>query len=39
VTVRSGTTLQFRYLAEGGVWFDDETLGGAKDGQDVTITV
>jgi 1,4-alpha-glucan branching enzyme len=25
VTVKSGSTLYFRYLAEGGVWFDDET--------------
>ena len=25
VTVRPGATLRFRYLAEGGVWFDDET--------------
>jgi 1,4-alpha-glucan branching enzyme len=24
VTVRSGSTLRFRYLAEGGLWFDDE---------------
>ncbi len=24
VTARPGTTLQFRYLAEGGHWFDDE---------------
>jgi hypothetical protein len=38
VTVQSGTTLHFRYLAEGGVWFDDESLA-AEDGRDVTITV
>ena len=38
VTVRAGTTLQFRYLAEGGVWFDDETIE-AQEGRDVTITV
>jgi 1,4-alpha-glucan branching enzyme len=25
VTVRSGSTLRFRYLAEGGLWFDDAT--------------
>ena len=25
VTVPVGATLRFRYLAEGGVWFDDET--------------
>jgi 1,4-alpha-glucan branching enzyme len=24
VTVKSGSTLRFRYLAEGGLWFDDE---------------
>ena len=38
VTVQSGTTLHFRYLAEGGVWFDDETLS-ARDGQGAAITV
>ena len=26
VTVRAGRTLRFRYLAEGGMWFDDETV-------------
>jgi len=26
VTVPAGTTLHFRYLADGGVWFDDETV-------------
>jgi len=26
VTVRTGSTLRFRYLAEGGIWFDDETV-------------
>jgi 1,4-alpha-glucan branching enzyme len=25
VTVQVGSMLHFRYLAEGGVWFDDET--------------
>lgn len=25
VTVRTGSTLRFRYLAEGGMWFDDES--------------
>lgn len=25
VTVPSGSTLHFRYLAEGGIWFDDDT--------------
>ena len=24
VTVAAGRTLHFRYLAEGGIWFDDE---------------
>jgi 1,4-alpha-glucan branching enzyme len=38
VTVKAGSTLQFRYLAEGGVWFDDESLA-AEDGRGVTITV
>jgi 1,4-alpha-glucan branching enzyme len=26
VTVPAGSTLRFRYLAEGGMWFDDETV-------------
>ena len=38
VTVRAGTTLHFRYLAEGGIWFDDATVP-AQGGQDVAITV
>ena len=38
VTVPAGSTLHFRYLAEGGRWFDDETLPGS-DGRDVAITV
>ncbi len=38
VTVRAGTTLHFRYLAEGGVWFDDESIP-ADNGRGVTITV
>ncbi len=38
VTVQAGSTLRFRYLAEGGVWFDDETAS-AQDGQGVSITV
>ena len=25
VTLPAGTTLRFRYLAQGGVWFDDDT--------------
>ena len=38
VTVQAGSTLRFRYLAEGGVWFDDESLP-AENGHGVTITV
>lgn len=38
VTVKAGSTLRFRYLAESGVWFDDETAR-APDGQGACITV
>jgi len=38
VTVPAGSTLHFRYLAEGGLWFDDDTVA-VPDGQDVAITV
>ena len=38
VTVPAGSTLHFRYLAEGGRWFDDETVS-VPVGQDVAITV
>ena len=38
VTVRAGSTLHFRYLGEGGVWFDDDTIP-TPGGQGVTITV
>lgn len=38
VTVPAGSMLRFRYLAEGGVWFDDETAP-AQDGQDASIAV
>ena len=38
VTVKAGSTLRFRYLAEGGVWFDDETAH-ASDGQGACVTV
>jgi 1,4-alpha-glucan branching enzyme len=38
VTVKAGSTLHFRYLAEGGVWFDDEAAP-ARDGQGACITV
>ena len=38
VTVRAGSTLHFRYLGEGGVWFDDETVP-VQSGRDAIITV
>jgi len=38
VTLPAGSTLRFRYLAEGGVWFDDETAE-VRDGQGATITL
>ena len=38
VTVPAGTTLRFRYLADGGIWFNDETAP-ALDGQDASIAV
>jgi 1,4-alpha-glucan branching enzyme len=38
VIVKAGTTLHFRYLADGGVWFDDESIP-AENGRGVTITV
>jgi hypothetical protein len=38
VTVQAGSTLHFRYLAEGGVWFDDESVP-APDGRGAAITV
>jgi 1,4-alpha-glucan branching enzyme len=38
VTLPAGTTLRFRYLADGGVWFDDDTAE-VRDGQGATITV
>jgi 1,4-alpha-glucan branching enzyme len=38
VTVRTGSTLRFRYLAEGGMWFDDDTVT-APYGHDAVITV
>ena len=38
VTVPTGATLRFRYLAEGGIWFDDETAP-AQDGQGASIEV
>jgi 1,4-alpha-glucan branching enzyme len=38
VSVPARTTLRFRYLAEGGVWFDDETAPG-RDSHGIFITV
>jgi 1,4-alpha-glucan branching enzyme len=38
VKVPAGSTLRFRYLAAGGVWFNDETVE-AGGSQDVTIAV
>ena len=38
VTVQAGTTLHFRYLAEGGFWFDDESVS-VQTGRDAVITV
>jgi hypothetical protein len=38
VTVPVGSTLHFRYLAEGGLWFDDDTVSTA-NGHGAAITV
>jgi hypothetical protein len=38
VTVQAGSTLHFRYLAEGGVWFDDDSVP-AQEGRGAAITV
>jgi 1,4-alpha-glucan branching enzyme len=38
ITVPVGTTLRFRYLAEGGIWFDDDTAA-TRDAEGATITV
>lgn len=38
VTIPAGSTLRFRYLAEGGIWFDDETAT-TRDAQDAVITI
>ena len=38
VTVRAGSTLHFRYLGEGGVWFNDETIS-VQHGRDAMIMV
>jgi 1,4-alpha-glucan branching enzyme len=38
VTIPAGATLHFRYLAEGGIWFDDETAE-TQDAHGATITI
>jgi 1,4-alpha-glucan branching enzyme len=38
VTVPSGSTLRFRYLAEGGRWFNDDSVSPA-EGEDAIIAV
>jgi 1,4-alpha-glucan branching enzyme len=38
VTVAPGSTLRFRYLAEGGVWFDDDSVADRAD-RDALYTV
>jgi 1,4-alpha-glucan branching enzyme len=38
VTVPVGSTFRFRYLADGGRWFDDETITPA-DGRDAIVAV
>jgi 1,4-alpha-glucan branching enzyme len=38
VTIPAGTTLRFRYLGEGGVWFDDETAT-MRDAQDAVVAI
>jgi 1,4-alpha-glucan branching enzyme len=38
VTVSPGSTLRFRYLAEGGMWFDDDSAQAA-DSQGAIISV
>ena len=38
VRAPANSTLRFRYLAEGGVWFDDETVP-ADDARGAAITV
>lgn len=38
VTVTTGSTIHFRYLAEGGLWFDDETVSAA-DGHGAAMAV
>ncbi|HEY0935489.1 MAG TPA: isoamylase early set domain-containing protein [Trebonia sp.] len=38
VTVQLGSTLRFRYLADGGRWFDDDSISPAS-GDDAIIAV
>jgi 1,4-alpha-glucan branching enzyme len=38
VILPAGATLRFRYLAQGGVWFDDDTAE-RRDGQGATISI
>ena len=38
VILPAGSTLCFRYLAQGGVWFDDDTAE-RRDGQGATISI
>lgn len=38
VDVPAGATVHFRYLAEGGVWFDDESAG-VRDAHGACLTV
>jgi 1,4-alpha-glucan branching enzyme len=38
VSIPAGATLHFRYLAEGGIWFDDETAQ-TRDAQGAMITI
>jgi 1,4-alpha-glucan branching enzyme len=38
VTVPTGSTIRFRYLADGGRWFDDESVS-LGEGQDAVIAV
>jgi 1,4-alpha-glucan branching enzyme len=38
VTIPAGSTVHFRYLAEGGVWFDDD-VPAARDAQGSLITL
>ena len=35
VSVPAGSTLRFRYLAEGGMWFDDDTVAVVDEGNSV----